>query len=185
MNKVYEILFPLIFIFLYEIYINAKRERLKRQISDCLLLGMMEYLRCKTDNMSFCMNEENVKDKELLERAKNSFKDSILDQVYLYSYLIDSIKSNFYDEEWKALVKPGRKFSIFLNKPSLIDGSIWKNDIGDEPLHILCLTIVLISLYRDENTKNKAMSMLDHVPIKVKETVLTVVSHPKFKEIIN
>jgi hypothetical protein len=161
-----------------------KRERIKRQINESLLLGVMEYIRCKTANLGYCISKENVKDSELLESTRNNLNDPILDQLYLYSYLIDSLKSKFYDEEWKTLTKSGRKFSLFLNKPSLIDGSIWKSDIGDDPLHILCMTIVLVSLYRDESTKNRAIAMLETVPLKLKETVLTVVGHSKFKDII-
>jgi len=46
------------------------------------------------------------------------------------------------------------------------------------------MTIVLVSLYRDESTKNRAIAMLETVPLKLKETVLTVVGHSKFKDII-
>jgi len=180
-------IFSLLGVAFYIIHLQRKiitRERLKKQISDSLLIGLMEYSRCQISNLGFCVNGKILPEKDSLSQlAIDSFDDNTLQEVFFYSFLVDSFESWLTEEEYdKLLVNSKWKLDLFVDKSCLTNA---KFCISDEPLRDLYLTTILISLYKDEKTQKRALAMMDSVPIKVKEKITAIINHPKFSKVIN
>ena len=183
MNFIFIILFFVVFYLIYLQRKNILKEKIKKQITDSLNLGIMKYCKFQINDIGFLINNDNQKESDSIKKIKEMFSDYALSEVNFYKFLVESFESYFTEEEYdKFLIKFGKNFDIFIDKPSLAGSKLY---ICDEPIRKLYLSVVLISLYKNEKTKDRSILMLNSVPLEVKENVLRVVNFPKFKELIN
>jgi len=184
MNIIFIILMVFIFYLFYRQEQRHNRELLKKQIAESLLIGMMNANRHFILELGFLTNRKNKskEDSLELEHIENEFSDTVLMEVYYYSFLIESFESYLHNEEWGQYLNKLNNLDLFIDKTNLWHkGFYW----ADEPLRDLFLTVSIISLYKSAVTKDKAISMLDSIPIAVKNKILSIVSHPKFSELIH
>lgn len=101
MNYIFIVLFIIVFYWIFKQKKRADRELFKKQITDSLFLGVIEYCKFQLSDLGFWVdNKDNPNNKDQINEIKQRFFDLTLGEIYFYKRIIDSFESHLSEEEW-------------------------------------------------------------------------------------